>query len=153
MLFLSKKAKQIRRVNKQTNLHKQKHYNWIRPDKYSKWQCAYELIYDGNKPDGFKIYVDVDGDNKPEYKYVYYLGNYGGFFNGASFTFYRNKSGYPVEHGYYHNLKKATNVCLQPAIIEVIGKGNYLGEPVSNFKIDEIEADVDYIRVELLTRY
>ncbi len=62
MLFLSKKAKQIRRVNKQTNLHKQKHYNWIRPDKYSKWQCAYELIYDGNKPDGFKIYVD--GDNK-----------------------------------------------------------------------------------------
>ena len=86
MLFLSKKAKQIRRVNKQTNLHKQKHYNWIRPDKYSKWQCAYELIYPRNDktkpPYGFMLYVDKNGDNKPDYKFKYILSNVGHYYRG-----------------------------------------------------------------------
>lgn len=146
--------KAIDTTNSTSLYHKpQKHYNWIKPDKYDNWQCAYELTYDGKEPDGFKLYVDTDGDGKPDYQYEYYLGNYGGFFNGASFTFYRSESGYPVNYGYYHNLKKATNICLQPAVLEVIGKGGYLDEPISNFKVDKLEADVDYVKVRLLTHY
>ena len=61
--------KAIDTTNSTTLYHKpQKHYNWIKPDKYDNWQCAYELVYPNNDknriPDGFKLYVDTDGDGK-----------------------------------------------------------------------------------------
>jgi hypothetical protein len=88
----------IKIPNKQTqttssnnsNLYKQKkQYNWVKPNKYDNWQCAYELTYDSNTktPDGFKLYVDDNGDNKPDYQYKYNLANVGHYYTGIDFDF------------------------------------------------------------------
>jgi len=100
--------------NQQTQ---QKHYNWIKSNKYSDWQCAYELTYDDDIPNGFKLYVDIDGDNKPNYTYKYVLTNVGHYYTGIDFDFELDYYYSPVgDSSFEDNAIKALNTCGLQAI-------------------------------------
>ena len=100
--------------NQQTQ---QKHYNWIKPNKYRDWQCAYELTYDDDIPNGFKLYVDIDGDNKPNYTYKYVLTNVGHYYTGIDFDFELDYYYSPVgDSSFEDNAIKALNTCGLQAI-------------------------------------
>jgi len=99
----------------------QKHYNWIKPNRYSDWQCAYELIYDGDSPYGFKLYVDIDGDRKSDYVYKYDLLNVGHYYTGVDFDFQLDSYYSPVGNSSFEdNAIKALNICGLQAIRQFI---------------------------------
>jgi hypothetical protein len=102
--------------NSTSNLYKekqeQKHYDWIKPDRYSDWQCAYELVYDEDeKPYGFKLYVDVDGDRKPDEEFEYNIMHIKPFFNGIRYRYELDWDELKVGGGWREDLKRALNVC------------------------------------------
>jgi len=143
-------------TNQHTNktLYKQKqekHYNWIKPNKYNNWQCAYELIYPNNdkknKPKGFYLYVDTNGDNKPDYKYRYTLQDIDGFFGGATYDFELDTNQTPVGGGWKDNLYSAMNVCGIDAIKKLFYQRNDLVENPSRYEITETDLDIYYPQV------
>jgi hypothetical protein len=142
-------------TNQHTNktLYKQKqekHYNWIKPNKYNNWQCAYELIYPHNdktrNPYAFYLYVDTNGDNKPDYRYKYDLTNVGHYYTGIDFDF---------KLDYYHsvvgdssiedNAIKALNTCGLQAIREFIWYNTDHDNP-ADYLVDEVDFE-NYHRI------
>ncbi|TCK04042.1 hypothetical protein [Phorcysia thermohydrogeniphila] len=147
--------KQSQTNSSNTTPHKQKkeftppekNYNWIKPDKHDKWQCAYELTYDEDTPDGFKLYVDRDGDNKPDYTYEYYLNGINAFYGGATYEFRLKTSVVPVGGGWKDNGYKAMNVCGPDAIKDLFYKRDDLVRSPYEYEIDEVDYDFYYPEV------
>ena len=133
-----------------SNLYKQKkQYNWVKPNKYDNWQCAYELTYDSNTktPDGFKLYVDVNGDDKPDYQYRYTLQGIDGFFGGATYDFELDTTEVPVGGGWKNNLYSAMNVCGIDAIKRLFYQRDDLVEEPSKYEITEMDLDIYYPQI------
>ena len=144
-------------TNSTTLYHKpQKHYNWIKPDKYDNWQCAYELVYPNNdktsKPKGFKLYVDTDGDGKPDYKYTYHFNGINAFFGGATYEFSLDTNILPVGTGWKDNAYKAMNVCGPDAIKALFYKRDDLAEEPSEYVIKNVNYDIYYPKVTFMRR-
>ena len=127
----------------------QKHYNWIKPNRYSDWQCAYELTYDGEVPEGFKLYVDIDGDNKPDYKFGYYMDRYYASSNSFTYIFYRKGSDWPVS-SIYDSWKKVLNVCAPMAIRKFFYERNDTWDDPSTFEEMNLDSDYNYIKAKFL---
>jgi len=127
----------------------QKHYNWIKPNRYSDWQCAYELTYDGEVPEGFKLYVDIDGDNKPDYKFGYYMDRYYASSNSFTYIFYRKDSDWPVS-SIYDSWKKVLNVCAPMAIRKFFYERNDTWDDPSTFEEMNLNSDYNYIKAKFL---
>jgi len=132
--------------NQQTQ---QKHYNWIKPNKYSDWQCAYELTYDDDIPNGFKLYVDIDGDNKPDYKFDYYMDRYYASSNSFTYIFYREDSDWPVS-SIYDSWKRVLNVCAPMAIRKFFYERDDTWDDPSTFEKMNLDSDYNYIKAKFL---
>jgi len=130
--------------NQQTQ---QKHYNWIKPNKYSDWQCAYELIYNGNRPHGFRLYVDKDGDNKPDYSYDYFFKGYNAFYGGITYKFELDTSSVQVGGNWRIDGKKAMNVCGPEAIRRFFYESKYYSGNASDYKIVRPYYNIYYPKV------
>ena len=154
--------RKVQNTNSQTTTHQhtnktlykqkqEKHYNWIKPNKYNNWQCAYELIYPHNdkrnKPKGFYLYVDTDGDNKPDYRYRYTLQDIDGFFGGATYDFELDTNQTPVGGGWKDNLYSAMNVCGIDAIKRLFYQRDDLVERPSKYEITEMDLDIYYPQI------
>ena len=126
-----------------SNLYKQKkkQYNWVKPNKYDNWQCAYELTYDSNTntPDGFKLYVDDNGDNKPDYQYKYDLANVGHYYTGIDFDFKLDYYDTVVgDSSIEDNAVKALNTCGLQAIRQFIYYETDHDNP-ANYIVDKVD--------------
>ena len=129
-----------------SNLYKQKkQYNWVKPNKYDNWQCAYELTYDPNTktPDGFKLYVDDNGDNKPDYIGKYRLTDISASYITIFYNFdLDTDEGVPIGTGWKRALRKALNVCGIEAMRKVFYERKDAPGDLAKYKIDEIELDL-----------
>jgi len=125
----------------------QKHYNWIKPNKYRDWQCAYELLYNGERPYGFKLYVDRDGDNKPDYFYEYFFKGYNAFYGGLTYKFELDTSSTPVGGGWKDNGEKAMNVCGSEAMKKFFYESEYYSGDPSDYEIEDPDYDIYYPEV------
>ena len=125
----------------------QKSYNWIKPNPNKSWQCAYELTYHYKKPDGFKLYVDINGDNRIDYRYKYTLQDINGFFGGATYDFELDTKQVPVGGGWKNNLYSAMNVCGIDAIKRLFYQRDDLVERPSKYEITEMDLDIYYPQI------
>jgi len=150
MVYPDKDSK-TKHSNKLYKKKEEKHYNWIRPSRYSKWQCAYELTYpsNSNKPKGFKLYVDKDGDEKVDYTFKYHIDYDYASANSFTYVFYRSGSSWPVG-GIYDSWKKALNVCAPIAIRKLFYEREDTFDDPSTFEEMKIDSDYNYIEAEFL---
>ena len=122
----------------------QKHYNWIKPNKYRDWQCAYELLYNGERPYGFKLYVDRDGDNKPDEEFKYNIMHIRPFFNGIEYKYELDWDQLRVGGGWRKDLASALNVCGIEAMRKIFYlRGDTVSDP-EDFEMGEPDLEKTY---------
>jgi len=122
----------------------QKHYNWIKPNKYRDWQCAYELIYNGNRPHGFKLYVDKDGDGKVDGEFKYNIMHIKPFFNGIRYRYELDWDQLRVGGGWREDLASALNVCGIEAMRKIFYlRGDTVSDP-EDFEMGEPHLEKTY---------